>query len=265
MLTRRTFAQLLIVFVCSGVLAACDKLSSEPGKTATGYIDLDHSSMNALDWAGSYEGILPCADCEGIKTVLTLHDNLKYQLQTEYLGKEPLQYQENGHFVWSDDGSSIRLLSEDGSATERQFQIGENRIWQLDLQGQRITGSLEQYYQLDRVSAAGSPAPALTAGEWKLIELMGEPVAPESGIYLRFNHDMSVHGFTGCNQLAGSYQTEANQLSFGEMITTHKACLNGVPESTLLEALQNADSYRIEASQLILSRSGFPALARFGL
>jgi len=39
-----------------------------------------------------YEGILPCADCEGIKTTLTLfQNNLKkqytYRLQEEYLGQ----------------------------------------------------------------------------------------------------------------------------------------------------------------------------------
>lgn len=29
--------------------------------------DPAHNSQNALDWDGEYEGVLPCADCEGIK------------------------------------------------------------------------------------------------------------------------------------------------------------------------------------------------------
>ncbi|GGD94473.1 copper resistance protein NlpE [Planktosalinus lacus] len=33
------------------------------------------TSENSLDWHGTYQGILPCADCEGIQTEVTLHDN----------------------------------------------------------------------------------------------------------------------------------------------------------------------------------------------
>ena len=27
----------------------------------------DHNSQNSLDWSGTYKGIIPCADCEGIR------------------------------------------------------------------------------------------------------------------------------------------------------------------------------------------------------
>ena len=36
------------------------------------YNDDQHNSRNSLDWNGVYKGVLPCADCEGIETVITL-------------------------------------------------------------------------------------------------------------------------------------------------------------------------------------------------
>ena len=35
-----------------------------------------HNSLNSLDWEGTYSGILPCADCAGIQTLIKLNKNL---------------------------------------------------------------------------------------------------------------------------------------------------------------------------------------------
>ncbi|MDE5451088.1 copper resistance protein NlpE N-terminal domain-containing protein, partial [Elizabethkingia meningoseptica] len=43
-----------------------DSTSTESG------IDDSHNAQNSLDWAGTYEGTVPCADCPGIKTTITL-------------------------------------------------------------------------------------------------------------------------------------------------------------------------------------------------
>lgn len=37
-----------------------------------------HTSETSLDWAGVYEGTLPCADCEGIHTLIELHEDKSY-------------------------------------------------------------------------------------------------------------------------------------------------------------------------------------------
>ena len=42
------------------------------GAAAAAGADAAHNSRNALDWAGTYEGVLPCADCPGIQTRLSL-------------------------------------------------------------------------------------------------------------------------------------------------------------------------------------------------
>jgi uncharacterized lipoprotein NlpE involved in copper resistance len=41
-----------------------------------------HNSRISLDWAGTYEGVLPCADCPGTKTRLTLNQDGSYLLVT---------------------------------------------------------------------------------------------------------------------------------------------------------------------------------------
>jgi uncharacterized lipoprotein NlpE involved in copper resistance len=42
-----------------------------------------HNSRNSLDWAGTYEGVLPYADCPGTKTRLTLNYDGSYRLVTQ--------------------------------------------------------------------------------------------------------------------------------------------------------------------------------------
>ncbi len=43
--------------------------------------------MTSVDWPGTYQGILPCADCEGIKTQLLINKDLNYILRLSTWGK----------------------------------------------------------------------------------------------------------------------------------------------------------------------------------
>ena len=49
-------------------------------------IESGDNSQNSLDWEGTYRGILPCADCEGIETKITLSANGTYEYKASYLG-----------------------------------------------------------------------------------------------------------------------------------------------------------------------------------
>jgi uncharacterized lipoprotein NlpE involved in copper resistance len=105
-----------------------------------------HTSENALDWVGAYKGILPCADCEGIETVLELNDDQTYLLQTRYLGvDEEIQIEEMGIFTWDISGQKIQL---NNKQAPNQYKIGEDIIWCLDINGEIITGDLAIYYIL---------------------------------------------------------------------------------------------------------------------
>ena len=121
-----------------------DSLSSAPDTTISGD---GHNAQNALDWAGIYKGVVPCADCEGIETVLILNGDNSYLLRTNYLGKPDAQaIEKTGSFTWNAAGNTVILGNIENAPN--QYFIGENQVIQLDLSGNRITGGLADKYIL---------------------------------------------------------------------------------------------------------------------
>lgn len=109
--------------------------------------DPAHTSQNSLDWAGTYVGTLPCADCQGIRTELTLHADLTYRLITSYLGKaKPAGNQATGRFSWDEAGRTVQLSGLRNQPTH--YLVGENQLIQLDMSGQRISGASADKYVL---------------------------------------------------------------------------------------------------------------------
>lgn len=107
------------------------------------------NSMNSLDWDGTYRGTLPCADCEGIETELTLNQDGTYSYKSNYLGKnDALEEEYTGKFTWDKEGRTIQLDGLKGSPGK--YQVGENQIWHLDQDGNRISGDLADLYILKK-------------------------------------------------------------------------------------------------------------------
>lgn len=108
-----------------------------------------HTSKSSLDWDGAYSGVLPCADCEGIDTYLTLNKDQTYQLKLRYLGnleKEGEEFISEGKFTWDDNGNNITL---EGTEIElRKFKVGENFLMPLDNSGKEIEGVKGNNYML---------------------------------------------------------------------------------------------------------------------
>lgn len=111
------------------------------------------TTKNSVDRDGSYKGTLPCADCEGIKTELTISDDNKYKIEQQYLGVIPFsgmtesenKFQSEGIFAWDASGSIITLDTADGIM---QFFVWEWYVRYLDASGFIITGALEENYIL---------------------------------------------------------------------------------------------------------------------
>lgn len=112
---------------------------------------LGDTSRTSLDWAGLYEGTLPCADCPGIRTRLTLQQDNTYQLQSQYLDRQPSPQTAQGRFTWLQDGVTIQL---DAAGANQRYLVGENRLTMLYQDGSRPTGPMSQKYVLVRTSAA---------------------------------------------------------------------------------------------------------------
>ena len=129
----------LLPLIVLGLLAACQPVPAPSAPLPSG-----DSNQTSLDWAGRYQGTLPCADCAGIETSLTLSESGRYTLTETYLGKGK-PFVTKGRFTWDSTGSTVTL---DNDA--RRFKVGEGRIWHLDQQGQIVTGSLADHYILTK-------------------------------------------------------------------------------------------------------------------
>lgn len=110
---------------------------------------LGDNTATSVDWDGTYKGTVPCASCEGIEVTLTLNMDRTYKIVTNYLGRNDALEQENtGSFTWDNTGSIITL--EKVAQGPNQYKVGENRIWQLDMNGNQIMGDLADHYILTK-------------------------------------------------------------------------------------------------------------------
>lgn len=152
---------LLIVLVFSLGFAACggpsgttesrDTVADSPAvATPVSNPDPAHNAENSLDIAGVYTGTLPCASCEGIKTELTLNNDKTFVLKEEYLGqKEPLRSEMKGNWVVHENTMTLQFSKEVQDRITR-YKVEENRLRQLDLQGEVIEGALADNYILKK-------------------------------------------------------------------------------------------------------------------
>lgn len=111
-----------------------------------------HTSQSSLDYAGVYEGVLPCADCEGIKTNLTLNKDNTYLLQIAYQkdGKEQAPQEYKGNFSWNEAGTTVILAGID--SFNSQYLVNEGQIVVLDMNGEKIESTLADHYILKQVT-----------------------------------------------------------------------------------------------------------------
>ena len=108
------------------------------------------NTENSLDWNGEYEGVLPCADCEGIKTELELKNDKTYELSEEYLGKgKGNEHKVKGTFKFDSENSSIIVLDQAGD--NRKYFVGEGFAEARAVEtGEAITGPLAAHYKLKK-------------------------------------------------------------------------------------------------------------------
>ena len=109
-----------------------DSAAAAPGD-ASPHADAAHNSRNSLDWAGTYSGVVPCADCEGIRTTVTLNADGTFERELVYLGRSAGPLRDAGRFTWNEAGSVVTLVPPEG--TTQMYQVGENRLFHLDQAG----------------------------------------------------------------------------------------------------------------------------------
>lgn len=245
---------------CSGEPRSPAAATQAPAAEPVPAADAAHNSRNSLDWAGTYRGVLPCADCEGVETVITLTDDGGFREHTRYQGKNEGQTETSreSSFNWSDDGSTITLAGD----PSHPYRVGENRLVRLALDGTAITGALAENYMLTKVT------PQITGWRWTLVELQGQPVtgltrAPFLVLDAAGNR---ASGFGGCNSFSGAFVLDesALRLRFERMASTLRACTSGMEtEQALHQVFEMVDNYSLAGDQMSLNRARMAPLARF--
>jgi heat shock protein HslJ/uncharacterized lipoprotein NlpE involved in copper resistance len=255
-----------------------------------------HTAQNALDYLGVYKGVLPCADCEGIQTTITLNENLTYSIKTQYLGKGAKVFEQNGMYKWNDKVNMLVLG--DSENVPRYYFVGENMLTQLDMSGKKNTGDLADNYQLNKeissletiTNSEESPTseklnnrmvvktvikevdPAegkftLAKTKWKLIELNGKKVRQkgDKAYFIKLNsNDGKFNGYAGCNTFSGNYVMPLPRaLAFTNIVLTRMACPNMELETQVLAMIETVDNYRIKSDILYLRKTKMTTVAKF--
>ena len=245
---------LATALVTSGCTAPAPKADAPQSRS-----DPAHDARNSLDWAGTYRGTLPCADCPGIETIVTLANDGTYRTRSRYLERSVPVSSEQGRFSWNEGGNTITL---DGRQPARYF-VGENRLIRLAQDGSRITGNLAEHYVMTKLTGG------VTEKYWKLVELNGRPVpALEREPHLILKAEGGrVNGFGGCNSFTGTYELNeaASRIRFGKLAATMMACASGMEvEEAFHQVLRSVDNYSLNGDRLTLNRARMAPLARFG-
>ncbi len=135
---------LAVAFLFVGCETKKEESIVEPRQTE-GIAD-EHNAKNSLDYLGTYKGTLPCADCSGIETTITLNADETYNMKSKYLDKDEKIFEELGDFTWKEDGNT--LIMEGIDSEPMLYSVGENKLTRLDMEGNKITGPLEKNYEL---------------------------------------------------------------------------------------------------------------------
>jgi len=146
-----------VLFCCLAALSlmSCNQakkenqhiLTTDSSDQTTTAVDTVHTAQNSLDWAGKYEATIPCADCEGIKTNITLKNDDSFSIVSEYINKNT-KIEDSGKIMWHDHGSVVHLM---GKETNMKLKVAENRLIGLDQEGKEIDGPNAHLYVYNKV------------------------------------------------------------------------------------------------------------------
>lgn len=143
---------ILLLLGASALLFACNNTNKTTPEVVTETIDstsievVDASNaQNALDYQGTYKGVLPTASGSGMEVTVVLGDST-YTKDISYIGEKD-KLSSKGKYTWNKEGNAITLV---GDEKPNQYVVGENTLTQLDVDGNKITGAIADQYILKK-------------------------------------------------------------------------------------------------------------------
>ncbi len=118
--------------------------------------DADPPSEAPFDtkgFAGVFSGTLPCADCPGIDTEITLNRDGTYTLHQVYRDRGG-SFDSDGTWTAEENGTRVRLDPNSKSEDDRLFAVvSHDQVDQLDLEGKPL--ETQAPHSLKRTGTAG--------------------------------------------------------------------------------------------------------------
>lgn len=112
--------------------------------------DVDHSKHDmpvdeSKKFRGVFYGYLPCEDCDGIKTTLSLKNKNNYLLVTQYAKTSTREYFEKGKYTWDDKKRTVILTSRKKGLVRKYHIKDEGTLVLLSTDGAKVLASKDKY------------------------------------------------------------------------------------------------------------------------
>ncbi|PRZ00125.1 copper resistance protein NlpE N-terminal domain-containing protein [Marinilabilia salmonicolor] len=235
----------------------------------SGKITSDNPSTDKIQGiSGVYEGLLPCADCPGIETTLTINPDNSFEISQVYIDRDSVPFISSGK-ITKGDKDNIWVFKNRYNETFYQFE--DSALIMLNKDQERIQGLLEEHYILKKKEdyLKNDLMVTLTGKKWILTKIEGLDSLPE--MEARYPHiifdaeEQRIHGFAGCNSFFGQYQIQPDhKISFENIASTKMYCAHTMElESAFLIALSNCKELSVTGHTLQFQNAGGQTIAVF--
>lgn len=153
--------RLFVMLLAGGLFISCNSSSTSASNQEEEVVETNedivpdgHTSRNSLDWAGNYQGELPCTDCDGIDMEVTINDDNTFAVKTVMQGKDEV-IEDSGEIQWASNESYITLK---GTTVEYYFRVGENQLTFLVEEGKMPDDTMLTDYTLEKVEQFSVPS-----------------------------------------------------------------------------------------------------------
>lgn len=131
-----TILVLLTVFILFRVNTALKQMNSED----------EQKSQTIEDLPAVFTGVLPCADCPGIESIIVLNED-SFEELSHYQDRGNNLYRVDGTWTLTSDTLKLFRIEDE---LHKAFVYSRDQIKLLDQDLQSINGDLENYYSFDR-------------------------------------------------------------------------------------------------------------------
>ena len=127
------------------LVAACSVIATGLVGCANSSSDSPSAATQTAKYDAQYQGTLPCADCDGVVTTLTLNPDGTFFMESEYLANKPVKFSQQGKYTEVEEGVVELTLDNNDKV---YYQIEEGEAIMLDQNRKAPTGALADHYVL---------------------------------------------------------------------------------------------------------------------